>query len=57
MGSSREDFENAMTLIDRGAFQVEAYARLYPFDRVIEAMDDSMAARTPKAVMAVHGKV
>ncbi|MFO1050617.1 MAG: alcohol dehydrogenase catalytic domain-containing protein [Planctomycetota bacterium] len=57
MGSSREDFENAMTLIDRGAFEVEAYARLYPFDRVIEAMDDSMAARTPKAVMAVHGKV
>lgn len=55
MGSSREDFENAMTLIARGDFQVDVYAQLYPFERVIEAMDDSIAARTPKAVMAVNG--
>lgn len=56
MGSSREDFENAMLLIDRGIFDVEAYSQLYPFDRVLDAMDDSMGARTTKAVLAVHGE-
>ena len=55
MGSSREDFENAMLLIERGAFAIEPYTQLYSFDRVIAAMEDSMAARTPKAVLAVNG--
>jgi threonine dehydrogenase-like Zn-dependent dehydrogenase len=54
MGSSREDFENAQLLIARGVFPVEPYAQLYPFERVIEAMDDSIAARTTKAVLAVN---
>ncbi|MBI5851588.1 MAG: alcohol dehydrogenase catalytic domain-containing protein [Planctomycetes bacterium] len=56
MGSSREDFETAMLLIERGAFAIEPYAQVYAFDRVLEAMDDSMAARTPKAIMAVNGR-
>jgi len=54
MGSSREDFENAMVLIERGIFPVDAYSQVYPFDRVLDAMDDSMAARTTKAVLAVN---
>lgn len=55
MGSSREDFENAQQLIARGVFEVEPFAQRYPFERVLEAMDDSMAARTTKAVLEVHG--
>ena len=55
MGSSREDFEDAQTLLARGAFPVEEYARIYHFDQVLEAMDDSLGARTPKAVLEIHG--
>jgi threonine dehydrogenase-like Zn-dependent dehydrogenase len=54
MGSSREDFENAQQLIARGVFDVKPFAELYPFARVLEAMDDSMAARTTKAVLQVN---
>jgi threonine dehydrogenase-like Zn-dependent dehydrogenase len=55
MGSSREDFDNAQRLIARGVVPVAEYARQYPFARVLEAMDDSIAARTTKAVLAVGG--
>lgn len=54
MGSSHEDFVNAQMLIERGLFPVDVYAQLYPFDRVLDAMDDSIAARTTKAVLAVN---
>ncbi len=54
MGSSREDFLNAMLLIQRGIFDADPYAQLYSFEQVIEAMDDSMAARTTKAVLAIN---
>lgn len=54
MGSSREDFDNAQTLLARGAFPAEHYARVYPFADVMTAMDDSITARTPKAVLGIH---
>ncbi len=54
MGSNRSDFLTAQALLLRGAFPVEAYSQIYDFDDVIRAMDDSMSARTPKAVLAVN---
>ncbi|MBK8975251.1 MAG: alcohol dehydrogenase catalytic domain-containing protein [Planctomycetes bacterium] len=54
MGSSREDFVNAQLLLERGTFDPAPYTQLYPFARVMDAMDDSMAARTTKAVLAVN---
>ncbi|MCR9245106.1 MAG: alcohol dehydrogenase catalytic domain-containing protein [bacterium] len=55
MGSSREDFVNAQLLIERGVFDPEPYTRPYSFDNVIDALADSMAARTTKAVLQIHG--
>ncbi len=54
MGSSREDFENAQLLIERGIFPAEPYAQIYPFTSLMDAMDDSIAARTTKAILEVH---
>jgi len=54
MGSSREDFETAQILLRDGLFRVEDYARIYPFERALEALADSMAAQTPKAIMEVN---
>jgi L-iditol 2-dehydrogenase len=54
MGSNRADFLTAQTLLSRGEFPVEAYSQIYDFDNVLQAMEDSMAARTPKAVLAVN---
>jgi hypothetical protein len=55
MGSSREDFENAQLLIERGIFPADPYAQVYPFGSLMEAMDDSIGARTTKAILQVHG--
>lgn len=55
MGSNREDFDNAQILLQRGAFPFEAYAQSYDFDNVLGAMTDSLSARTPKAVLRIHG--
>jgi threonine dehydrogenase-like Zn-dependent dehydrogenase len=54
MGSNRSDFLTAQALLLRGGFPVEDYSQLYEFDDVIQAMDDSISARTPKAVLAVN---
>jgi threonine dehydrogenase-like Zn-dependent dehydrogenase len=54
MGSNRIDFINAQTLLLRNAFPVETYSQLYEFDDVIQAMDESISARTPKAILAVN---
>ncbi len=54
MGSSREDFDNAQILLQRGTFPVEAYTQVYPFESALDAMADSICARTPKAVMAIN---
>jgi len=54
MGSSHEDYDNAQKLLQRGVFPVEAYTQLYPFDDAIQAMTDSIRARTPKAVLAIN---
>jgi L-iditol 2-dehydrogenase len=54
MGSSREDFENAQLLIERGIFPADPYAQIYPFTSLMDAMDDSIAARTTKAILEVH---
>ena len=54
MGSNRSDFLTARALLLRGAFPAEDYSQVYDFADVIQAMDDSISARTPKAVLAVN---
>jgi len=54
MGSSHEDYDNAQLLLRRGVLPVELYTQLYAFDNAIEAMADSIAARTCKAVIQVQ---
>lgn len=54
MGSSHEDYDNAQLLLRRGVLPVELYTQLYPFENAIEAMADSIAARTCKAVIQVQ---
>jgi hypothetical protein len=53
MGSNREDFENAQTLLARGVFPVETYSKEYSFDNAIQAMHDSISAATTKAILKV----
>ncbi len=54
MGSSREDFETAQALLQRGVFPVEVYSQQYSFDHVVEAMEESIMAKTPKAILAIN---
>ena len=53
MGSNREDFENAQTLLSRGVFPVDAYSKEYSFKNAIQAMHDSISAQTTKAILKV----
>jgi len=53
MGSNREDFENAQTLLARGVFPVDAYSKEYAFENAIQAMHDSISAQTTKAILKV----
>lgn len=53
MGSNREDFENAQTLLARGVFPVDVYSDEYAFDNAIQAMRDSISAQTTKALLKV----
>jgi len=55
MGSSHEDYDNAQLLLQRGVLPVEAYATTYAFGDAIAALADSIAAKTPKAVVQVNG--
>ena len=55
MGSSHEDYDNAQILLQRGVLPVDQYASTYAFPDAITALADSIAARTPKAVIQVHG--
>jgi len=54
MGSNREDFETAQALLQRGVFPVEVYSQQYSFDNVVEAMEESIMAKTPKAILAIN---
>lgn len=54
MGSSRDDYDTAQHLLQRGVLPVDHYTRIYPFARALEAMADSIAARTPKAIVRVQ---
>lgn len=54
MGSSREDFETAQALLQRGVFPVDVYSQQYAFDDVMVAMEDSIMAKTPKAILAIN---
>jgi len=54
MGSNRSDFVTAQTLLQREIFPVEKYSQVYEFENVIEAMNDSMSAQTPKAILAIN---
>ena len=53
MGSNREDFENAQTMLARGVFPVDVYSKQYAFENAIEAMHDSISAQTTKAILKV----
>jgi L-iditol 2-dehydrogenase len=55
MGSNREDFETAQALLQRGVFPVDVYSQQYSFDHAIEAMEESIMAKTPKAILAING--
>ena len=55
MGSNRADFEIAQTLLQRGVFPVEVYSRQYGFSDIMCAMEDSIMAETPKAILAING--
>jgi threonine dehydrogenase-like Zn-dependent dehydrogenase len=55
MGSSHEDYDNAQLLLQRGVLPVEAYATTYPFGNALDALADSIAAKTTKAIVQVHG--
>lgn len=55
MGSSHEDYDNAQTLLLRGLLPVETYATTYRFGDALQALADSIAAKTPKAVVQVFG--
>lgn len=54
MGSNREDFENAQTLLQQGVFPVEAYSKVYPFDQAMDAMEQSITAQTTKAILQIN---
>lgn len=54
MGSSHEDYDNAQLLLQRGVLPVEAYTQLYAFENALAALSDSIAARTPKALIQVQ---
>lgn len=54
MGSNREDFKTAQALLQRGVFPVEAYSQQYAFEHVLEAMEESIMAKTPKAILAIN---
>jgi threonine dehydrogenase-like Zn-dependent dehydrogenase len=54
MGSNREDFETAQALLQRGVFPVDVYSQQYSFDDVVEAMEESITAKTPKAILAIN---
>lgn len=54
MGSNREDFELAQALLQRGVFPVESYSQQYAFDDVVLAMEESIMAKTPKAILAIN---
>lgn len=54
MGSNREDFELAQALLQRGVFPVDTYSQQYAFDDVVLAMEESIMAKTPKAILAIN---
>ncbi len=53
MGSNREDFENAQMLLAQGVFPIDEYSNEYPFEKVMQAMEDSISAQTTKAILKV----
>lgn len=53
MGSNREDFKNAQTLLANGVFPVDVYSKQYEFADAMQAMHDSISAQTTKAILKV----
>ena len=54
MGSNREDFLTAQKLLQRGVFPVDVYSQQYAFSDAMTAMEESITAKTPKAILAVN---
>jgi L-iditol 2-dehydrogenase len=55
MGSIREDYDAAQRLLLQGIVPLDVYAQVYPFARVLDSVADSIAAKTPKAIVHVLG--
>ena len=54
MGSNRKDFRTAQKLLQRGVFPVDVYSQQYAFSDAMTAMEESITAKTPKAILAVN---
>ena len=54
MGSNRKDFQTAQKLLQRGVFPVDVYSQQYAFSDAMTAMEESITAKTPKAILAVN---
>ena len=53
MGSNREDFLTAQKLLLEGVFPVEEYSQQFGFAHTMQAMEDSILAKTPKAILVI----
>ena len=54
MGSNRKDFQTAQKLLQRGVFPVDVYSQQYAFSDAMTATEESITAKTPKAILAVN---
>ena len=54
MGSNRKDFQTAQKLLQRGVFPVDVYSQQYAFSDAMTAMEESITAKTPKAILTVN---
>jgi hypothetical protein len=54
MGSKPRRLRHAQLLLRRGVLPVEEYTQVDAFEDAMTAMADSIAARTPKAVLLLQ---
>ncbi|NQZ58574.1 MAG: alcohol dehydrogenase catalytic domain-containing protein [Lentisphaeraceae bacterium] len=53
MGSSKKDFEIAQKLLVQDLIPIDKYVTFYEFDDVMQAFEDSITAKTVKAVVKI----
>ncbi len=54
MGSDRVDFEVAQSLLQQSVIPVERYSQVYLFADALIAMEDSILAKTTKAILKIN---